>query len=328
MAWLPHGGAPQRLLALQDWTEAQFEQLTPLLQARRQSGWVRECHGDLHLANLVLIDKQVQMFDCIEFSEDLRWIDVASEIAFTCIDLMAHAQPGLANWLVNEVWERTGDYEAARVLRFYAVYRALVRAKVTTIRMQQTRQGEAETMAYVALAERLVLPQPLRLVITHGLSGCGKTTASSALLQSDPHARTVRVRSDTERKRLLGLAVSARSDSGTDEGIYTSGTGARTYRRLFELAEMLLGCGWSVIVDATFLKRADRDSFRALAGRAGAEFSILAPEATAGQLRERILARQVQGQDASEATLDVLARQLRVIEPLTHHERACAAMSA
>ena len=328
MAWLPHGGAPQRLLALQDWTEAQFEQLTPLLQARRQSGWVRECHGDLHLANLVLIDKQVQMFDCIEFSEDLRWIDVASEIAFTCIDLMAHAQPGLANWLVNEVWERTGDYEAARVLRFYAVYRALVRAKVTTIRMQQTRQGEAETMAYVALAERLVLPQPLRLVITHGLSGCGKTTASSALLQSDPHARTVRVRSDTERKRLLGLAVSARSDSGTDEDIYTSGTGARTYRRLFELAEMLLGCGWSVIVDATFLKRADRDSFRALAGRAGAEFSILAPEATAGQLRERILARQVQGQDASEATLDVLARQLRVIEPLTHHERACAAMSA
>lgn len=328
MAWLPHGGAPQRLLALQDWTEVQFEQLTPLLQARRQSGWVRECHGDLHLANLVLIDKQVQMFDCIEFSEDLRWIDVASEIAFTCIDLMAHAQPGLANWLVNEVWERTGDYEAARVLRFYAVYRALVRAKVTTIRMQQTRQGEAETMAYVALAERLVLPQPLRLVITHGLSGCGKTTASSALLQSDRHARTVRVRSDTERKRLLGLAVSARSDSGTDEGIYTSGTGARTYRRLFELAEMLLGCGWSVIVDATFLKRADRDLFRALAGRAGAEFSILAPEATAGQLRERILARQVQGQDASEATLDVLARQLRVIEPLTHHERACAAMSA
>jgi predicted kinase len=81
-------------------------------------------------------------------------------------------------------------------------------------------------------------------------------------------------------------------------------------------------------VDATFLKRADRDSFRALAGRAGAEFSILAPEATAGQLRERILARQVQGQDASEATLDVLARQLRVIEPLTHQERACAAMSA
>jgi len=322
MVRLPHGGAPQRLLALQTWTEGQFEQLAPLLQARQQAGWVRECHGDLHLANLVLIDKHVQMFDCIEFSEDLRWIDVASEIAFTYIDLIAHAQPGLANWFINEVWERTGDYDAARVLRLYAVYRALVRAKVTAIRMQQTRLGQAETMAYVALAEQLALLRPLRLVITHGLSGCGKTTASSALLQSDTHARTVRVRSDTERKRLLGLAGTARSDSGTGEGIYTTGAGARTYRRLFELAEMLLGAGWSVIVDATFLKRADRELFRALAQRAGAEFSILAPEATAEQLRVRILERQVQGQDASEATLDVLARQLRVIEPLTPQECA------
>ena len=322
IGWLPHGGTPQRLLALQAWTEGQFEQLAPLLQARQQAGWVRECHGDLHLANLVLIDKHVQMFDCIEFSEDLRWIDVASEIAFTYIDLNAHAQPGLANWFINEVWERTGDYDAARVLRLYAVYRALVRAKVTAIRMQQTRRGEAETMAYVSLAEQLALPRPLRLVITHGLSGCGKTTASSALLQSDTHARIVRVRSDTERKRLLGLAGTARSDSGTGEGIYTTGTDARTYRRLFELAEMLLGAGWSVIVDATFLKRADRELFRALAQRAGAEFSILAPEATAEQLRVRILDRQVQGQDASEATLDVLARQLRVIEPLTPQECA------
>jgi predicted kinase len=224
--------------------------------------------------------------------------------------------------LVNEVWERTGDYEAARVLRFYAVYRALVRAKVTAIRMRQASQGDAETMSYVALAERLVLPQPLRLVITHGLSGCGKTTASSALLQSDTHAHTVRLRSDTERKRLFGLAGSARSDSGAGAGIYSPSVDARTYRRLLEMTDMLMAAGWSVIVDATFLKRADRDSFPALAGRYGAAFSILAPEATAGQLCERILARQLQGQDASEATLDVLARQLSVIEPLTPQERA------
>jgi predicted kinase len=177
-------------------------------------------------------------------------------------------------------------------------------------------------MALVTLAEALVIPQPLQLIITHGLSGCGKTTASSRLLQSDGHARTVRLRSDTERKRLFGLTGTARSDSDTGGGIYTRGAGVRTYRRLFELAEMLLGAGWSVIVDATFLKRADRELFRALAQQAGAAFSILAPEATAEQLRERILARQLQGQDASEATLDVLSRQLRVIEPLTPQERA------
>ena len=320
LAWSPQAAVSERLLALQAWTEAQFEQLAPLLKSRQQSGWVRECHGDLHLANLVLIDNQVQMFDCIEFSDDLRWIDTSSEIAFTYIDLMAHGQPGLANWFVNEVWERTGDYEAAQVLRFYAVYRALVRAKVAAIRMQQTHQSAAQTMALVTLAEALVIPQPLQLIITHGLSGCGKTTASSRLLQSDGHARTVRLRSDTERKRLFGLAGSAHSDSGTGAGIYTPAVGARTYQRLLELADRLLGAGWSVIVDATFLKRADRASFRALAQRAGAAFSILAPQASVEQLRERILARQLQGQDASEATLAVLARQLRVIEPLAPEE--------
>jgi aminoglycoside phosphotransferase family enzyme/predicted kinase len=321
LAWLPHGDAPARLAALQRWTDAQFIQLIPLLQARQQLGCVRECHGDLHLANLALIDQQVQMFDCIEFSEDLRWIDVASEVAFTYIDLIAHVQPGHANWFINEVWEQTGDYEAALVFRFYAVYRALVRAKVAAVRMQQTGQGDAESMAYIALAEGLAVSQPLSLVITHGLSGCGKTTASSKLLQGDTRTRTVRLRSDTERKRMFRLAGSARSGSGTEAGIYTPSAGARTYQRLYVLTDMLLGSGWSVIVDATFLKRADRDLFRALAAHHTAAFSILAPQATVEQLRERILARQTQRKDASEATLDVLTRQLRAIEPLGPQER-------
>ena len=319
-ALLPHGGVADRLLALAAWTETQLEHLTPLLQARQQSGWVRECHGDLHLSNLVLIDDHVQMFDCIEFSDDLRWIDVASEIAFAYVDLIAHAQPGLANWFINEVWDRTGDYEAAQVMRFYAVYRALVRAKVAAIRAQQTHEDCTEAMAHVALAEGLVAPQPLRLVITHGLAGCGKTAASRNLLQTDAQARTVRLRSDTERKRMFGLEASESSHSGIGQGIYAPGVSARTYRRLLELGEVLLRAGWSVIVDATFLKRADRDSFRALAARTGAAFSILAPQATTAQLRERIVARQEQGRDASEATLDVLALQMKLIEPLAPEE--------
>ena len=172
--------------ALRDWTQTQFEQLAPLMQARQQAGWVRECHGDLHLANMVLIDGRVQLFDCIEFNEDLRWMDVASEIAFVYIDLLAHQQPGLADWLLDEVLSRSGDYEAARVLRFYAVYRAMVRAKVAALRSVQTQGDASEVEAYVALAERLLAPPPLRLVITHGLSGCGKTVASDALAASRP----------------------------------------------------------------------------------------------------------------------------------------------
>jgi aminoglycoside phosphotransferase family enzyme/predicted kinase len=321
LKFLPQVDVQARLRALQHWAEAQFMQLTPLITARKMAGRVRECHGDLHLANLVLIGQRVQMFDGIEFNDDLRWIDVASEIAFPYIDLLAHQQPGLANWLVNEVLSRSGDFEAALLLRFYAVYRALVRAKVAAIRLQQTQGDDDDVMCYVALAERLAAPVPRHLVITHGLSGCGKTVASTARLLSDPHAATLRLRSDVERKRLFGLASTQRSHSATDAGIYAATASAETYTRLRALAAMLLPAGGTVIVDATFLKRADRDSFRALAADAGATFEILAPQATPEQLRARILARRAEGLDASEATLDVLAQQLRTLEPLQADER-------
>jgi hypothetical protein len=316
LQWLPEVSLQTRLLALRSWTQAQFAQLAPLMQARQQAGWVRECHGDLHLANMVLVGGRVQLFDCIEFNEDLRWMDVASEIAFVYIDLLAHDKPGMANWLLDEVLSRSGDYEAARVLRFYAVYRAMVRAKVAALRRVQTGADVGEVEVYMALVERLLLPVPLRLVITHGLSGCGKTVASDALLQTDPHAATLRLRSDVQRKRLYGLAPIAASGSGVGEGIYAADAHVRTYAHLREQAAMLLQAGWSVVVDAAFLKRADRDAFRALARQTGASFSILAPQATPEQLRQRIVARSAAGHDASEATLAVLAQQMKTVEPL------------
>lgn len=318
---LPQAAIKTRLAALHDWTERQFTALAPLMAARKREGRVRECHGDLHLANLVLIDQRVRLFDCIEFNEDLRWIDVASEIAFTYVDLLAHQQPGLANWWVDEVLSRSGDYEAALLLRFYAVYRALVRAKVAAIRSLQSPDDGQEALRYVALAEFLSTPAPKHLVITHGLSGCGKTVASTARLFNDPQAATLRLRSDVERKRLFGLAPTEASGSASDAGIYAASAGAQTYARLRSLAEMLLRAGGTVIVDATFLKRSDRDDFRALASEAGATFEILAPEASPTQLRQRILARSAAGLDASEATLEVLARQMRTVEPLQADER-------
>ena len=321
---LPDAALRDRLATLRTWTEAQFTQLAPLMSARQAGGRVRECHGDLHLANLVLIDQRVRMFDGIEFNEELRWIDVASEIAFTYMDLLAHGEPRLADWFVDEVLSRSGDYEAALLLRFYAVYRALVRAHVAAIRAQQSQgedsEADAQTEAYVALAERLVAPPPVRLVITHGLSGCGKTVASTQLLQSDGQAATLRLRSDVERKRLFGLASTARSGSSMNNGIYVGDAHARTYGHLRELAGRMLRAGWSVIVDATFLQRADRDAFAALAWETGSAFAILAPQATPSQLRERILSRSAQGYDASDATLEVLAQQMRVINPLAEDE--------
>ena len=313
---VPETSLSARLVALRDWTQAQFHQLTPLMQARQRAGRVRECHGDLHLANMVLQQGRVQLFDCIEFNESLRWMDVASEIAFVYVDLMAHRQPGLANWLLDEVLSRSGDYEAAKVLRFYAVYRAMVRAKVAALRSAQGGASSSEVETYVALAERLLAPAALRLVITHGLSGCGKTVASNVLLQSDPRASTLRLRSDVERKRLAGLARHDASGSGAGTGLYGADAHQRIYGHLRELTAMLLGAGWSVVVDATFLKRADRDDFCKLARQMGAVFQILAPQAPPELLRERILARSATGQEASEATLAVLDQQMQTIEPL------------
>jgi len=317
---LPDTCVRARLAGLRSRSIDQIADVAPLMETRKRTGLVRECHGDLHLANLVLIDHRVRMFDCIEFSEDLRWIDVAGDIAFTYVDLMAHAQPGLANWFVDEVLSRSGDYGMAQVLRFYAVYRALVLAKVAAIRQDQMHVDYGETEALIGLAQRIAAPPPARLVITHGLSACGKTMATNRLLQSDARASTLRLRSDVERKRLFGLGQTEKSGSPTGGGIYTRSAEVRTYAHLRTLAESLLQAGWSVIVDATFLMRADRDAFRTLAKDCNVEFSILAPQATYAQLRERILARRESGRDASEATVDVLAQQIQTIEPLEGEE--------
>jgi len=305
-----------RLARLEAWTQSQFTQLAPLLRTRKRDGRVRECHGDLHLANLVLIHGRVRLFDCLEFNEDLRWIDVASDIAFTYIDLLEHAQPGLANWFADQVISHSGDDQVALLLRFYAVYRCLVRAKVAAIRANQRHTDMAEVLADMALAERLVAPQPLQLTLTHGLAGCGKTWLTDRWLQSDTQPPTLRLRADVQRKRLFGLAPNACTGASVNAGIYTPEAHALTYAHLHEVAASWLRAGWSVIVDATFLKRTDRDAFHALAQEVGAGFAILAPQATPEQLQQRITSRQTRGQDASEATLAVLAQQQRELEPL------------
>ncbi|MCM8612906.1 bifunctional aminoglycoside phosphotransferase/ATP-binding protein [Accumulibacter sp.] len=318
---LPGDQTAVRLTRLREWTQTEFDRLQSRFVARKADGRIRDCHGDLHLGNLVVIDGRVTLFDCIEFSEALRWIDVASEIAFTYIDLLDHRQPGLACWLLNEWLACSGDYEAVPLLRFYAVYRALVRSKVAAIRNRQDGADDGPAAGYLALAERLVVPTPPRLIITHGVAGCGKTRASRDLLLADAAAATIRLRSDVERKRLFGLAAAADSGSRLDGGIYSAAASERTYERLAELARGLLAAGWSVIVDAAFLERRRRAAFRQLASRSGAAFFIVAPAASPGQLVARIRGRLARRHDASEADLSVLARQLARVEELGDEER-------
>ncbi|HMV05182.1 MAG TPA: AAA family ATPase [Accumulibacter sp.] len=320
-ALLPDGPIQAQLNSLAAWSLRDFTRLAPQLAARRAGGRIRECHGDLHLGNLVLIGSRVRPFDCIEFSEVLRWIDVASEIAFTYIDLLSHQQSALAGWFINEWLSASGDYGALAVLRFYAVYRALVRAKIEAVRAAQRSDEPSAASPYLALGLRLTQARARRLIITHGVAGCGKSRAARRLVLHDAGASTIRLRSDVERKRLFGLAATADSKSPVDRGIYSSEASERTYSRLHDMAAEALAHGWSAVVDAAFLERSWRERFHELAKSAGVPFHIVAPQASDAQLRARIRRRSARGHDASEASAAVLVRQMARIEGLTDQER-------
>lgn len=322
---LNHASDATQLEQLSQWTESRFQALEPQMAQRQTDGRVREGHGDLHLANLVLIGDAVVPFDGIEFNDALRWIDVASDMAFAWMDLLDHGQPGLANGLLSDWLDASGDSNAPDVLPFFAVYRALVRAKVAVIRSSQAGADVAasldEARGYTALAARIAQPPAPQLVITHGLSGSGKTWASSRWLQAESSGRAIRLRSDVERKRLHGLSATQASGSGLNTGLYSPQAHGDTYAHLLKRTGHLLREGWSVLVDGAFLRRHEREAFGTLAQTVGCPFHILATEAPLDVLRERITARQARGADASEATVAVLEQQLGWLEALSDAER-------
>lgn len=313
-----------RLDALQRWSTAEHVRLAPLMASRKRDGFVRECHGDLHLGNLAWVDNQLLVFDCIEFNPGLRWIDIQSEIAFCYMDLLQRGHAEWA-WLFLNTWlDATGDYAGLDLLRYYAVYRALVRAKVSTIRLEQTRGAEQdkalrELRTLLALATSLTRPQSIRLDITHGLSGSGKTTVTHRLMQ---HPGAIRLRSDVERKRLAGLGALAKTGAGVGQQLYAERATRETYGHLADLAGQLLDAGWPVIVDATFTARWQRQLLRETARAHRAPFRILDFPVPVATLRERIIQRARAGNDASEADLAVLQHQLDTQEPLDADELA------
>lgn len=318
------------LQALADTTLAAWPAQAPLLQARRLAGRVREGHGDLHLANLVLQGKTLLPFDAIEFDEHLRWVDVASDLAFTWMDLQRMEHPGLAHVLLSEWIDASGDVQAPQVLPFFAVYLALVRAKVAAIRRGQLlaapRSPPLDELAQeinrcLSLAHSVTRPPPVQLLITHGLSGCGKSHAAAQWLLGHSGSRALRLRSDVERKRLHGLSALQASSPSERVRLYSPEASERTYASLHQRAGDLLQAGWTVLVDAAFLRLHERQAFARLAADLGCPFAILAPQAPVDVLRQRLLQRQSQGLDPSEATLGVLEQQLQWIEPLAPHEQ-------
>jgi uncharacterized protein len=308
------------LRQLRSWEAESYARLAPALAERLADGRVRECHGDLHLGNVTLIDGRTTVFDGIEFNDDFRWIDVMSDVAFMAMDLLAHGLPRLAHRFVNAYVELSDDHNGVRVLGYYRVHRALVRAKVEQLRCAQYEPASAEAAAhaavasrYLALALRLCLPTQPALLLTHGFSGSGKTTLTQGLLEA---TGAIRIRADVERKRLAGLAAHARSDAALQVGLYSAAMTQATYARLLELAAPVLDGGHHAILDATFLHRAQRDAARQWAAARRVPCLMLDFDGDAELLRERVRERAGRGADASDADEAVLAAQMRSAEPL------------
>lgn len=355
-------GQAARIAALRNWTDRECTRLAPLMRQRQTHGFVRECHGDLHLRNIALIDGEPLPFDAISFNVELRHIDVVNDIAFTFMDLLRHGCPSFAWRFASAYAERTGDYAGLALLRFYAVYRSLVRARVALLHAEQkdvSSDAFAAAEPEIALAESIAgssteplaervprpetgsmaepaprsiaRPQAVPPAKPHGTARapllvltCGVSGSGKSTVATllAQHAGAIRVRSDVERKRLYALAADARPAPGELATLYGAQATQRTYARLGELARDLLGAGIAAVVDAVALRRAERDALRALAAECGARFVLLECSAPEAVLRARITRRLNEAKDASDADLSVLDLQLRVREPTAPDEAA------
>ena len=321
-ASVPQALLPRAFHRLETWYRHDDE-LAASIDARKQAGFVRECHGDCHLGNMALIEDRVVLFDCIEFNPELRWIDTISEAAFVAMDLQARGYAGFCWRFVNRYLEAGGDYEGIRLLRYYFVYRALVRAKVEALRVDQNRLDETSlrpAFDYILLAERWAGSHRAALILMHGLSGSGKSTVAAQLAEK---LGAIRIRSDVERKRLFGLGADAHSGSTTGGGIYAADASEQTYRRLAELAQIVVDSDFCVIVDATFLRRSQRLRILGLKSRHAHRNIIVDCDAPRAELERRIATR---ADDPSEADLSVLERQIAIQEPLAADELENAAL--
>ncbi len=309
------------LANLENWSKTSYATLTPVFEQRKHDGFIRECHGDMHLRNLVWFNNKPMAFDCLEFNPALRWIDTLSEVAFLVMDLDDREQSALARRFLNNYLQQCGDYQGIQVLRFYLVYRALVRAKVAAIRAGQRgitapEQNEAiaEFQTYLRLGRSYIRARTPTLIITRGMSASGKSTLTLPLLEA---TGAIRIRSDVERKRLFGIDPAADSKTDIGEGIYSAAAGIKTYEKLKQLAEVVLDAGFTVIIDAAFLKSEQRQPFRQLAEAKGIPFIILEFTASAETLRKRI---RVRAHEVSDADLSVLEHQLVSTKPLSGDE--------
>lgn len=318
----------EELARIQAWTETTFQRLRPVIEQRKANGYVRECHGDLHLGNITEFNQELVIFDCIEFNPGLSWIDVISDLAFLTMDLEKRQQFAYANQLVNQYLSITGDYPGLALLDFYKAYRAMVRAKVALLSLSRPGDSnggsheENDTLMsqyrqYTALADRYEAIPNRYILLMHGYSGSGKSVISEQLTRQ---LGAIRIRTDVERKRLYHYQANQPTNSPQNSGIYTEEATQKTYAQVANLTASVLESGLPVVVDATHLKQWQRQLFLQQAEQHAVPLLIISCEATNTELKKRIVARAKRQQDASEADITILEKQQLTAEPLSDQE--------
>ena len=291
--------------AIEQWAKSQATQHHTLIEQRRKAGYYRDCHGDLHLGNLLKLGKNIVAFDALEFNRDLSQIDVINDVAFAFMDFLAHGRSDLAWSMINQWCEVTKDYEALLLLRYYTLYRAVVRAKVAALTNKRNACDESFER-YWHLANRLVKPANApRLIIVAGLSGSGKSTVARALVGK---WSAIQLRADIIRKHLFTDLIN------DPKRLYSKDASRRTYANLASIADELLKQNLTVLVDATFLVQEHVDQFSKLADKHKIKLEVIWCEAPLPIMKRRIKERAKLGRDPSDADASVLDQQVRQLE--------------
>ncbi|GAC1459577.1 MAG: bifunctional aminoglycoside phosphotransferase/ATP-binding protein [Chamaesiphon sp.] len=314
-------GGPQTQLQYEEtkqFTDAFFTDRQELFASRITNNWIRECHGDLHLRNICLWQDKILLFDCIEFNEPFRFVDVIYDVAFTVMDLEARGRQDLGNVFLNTYAEQTGDWEGLQLLPLYLSRQAYVRAKVTSFLLDDPAVPKADKEAagataahYYKLAWEYTRPRQGRLTLMSGLSGSGKTTVARQLARQ---TKGIHIRSDAVRKHLGGVPLQQKG--GADP--YTPAMTEKTYMRVLELGVKLANQGFSVILDAKYDRQALR--FEAIAQAQSYHLPLQIIQCTAPEevLRDRLNKRT---NDIADATADLVTAQQAAAEPFSSSEQ-------
>jgi uncharacterized protein len=300
------------------YTDRFFSEHPQLFIDRVTGGFIRECHGDLHLRNICRWHDKILLFDCIEFNEPFRFVDTMYDVAFAVMDLEARGRKDLANRFLNTYAEQTGDWAGLQVLPLYLSRQAYVRAKVTSFLLDDPGIPDPDKIAaaktagdYYHQAWAYTQPHQGKLILLSGLSGAGKSTLGQKIAQE---IGGVQLRSDAVRKHLGGIPLLSKGDAS----LYTPELTARTYDRVLELGSKLATQGFTVILDAKY----DRVSLRAavidLAQDRGLPLQMIHCVAPEHVLRDRLQQRMG---DIADATVDLLTSQQAAWENFTSAER-------